>query len=115
MRSVFYVVGLCYMLGLLFTVIVGTSLAFYFVPLFSLVALLCTVFCKRDYKTEVCVGMLCIAFGILAFSVSYNLKVEPLNQLKNHTAQLTATIIEEPYCENNRYYYQIKTNVDVLV
>lgn len=109
MRLVFYVVGLCYMLGLLFTVIVGIGLAFYFVPLFCILAVLCVIFNKRSNKTEVCIGLLCIAFGILTYSISYNLRVEPVKQLEDHTAQLTATIIEEPYCENGRYYYAIES------
>lgn len=109
MRSVFYVVGLCYMLGLLFTVTVGIDLAFYFVPVLGLLAVLCAVFNKKSYKTELSTGLLCIAFGILAFTLSYNSQVVPVNQLQNHTAQLTATITEEPYSENSRYYYSIET------
>lgn len=97
------------MLGLLFTVIVGTDLAFYFVPILGLVAVLCILFNKKSNKTEISVGLLCIAFGILTFTVSYNLQVEPANLLQNHTAQLTATITEEPYCEDSRYYYSIET------
>lgn len=98
------------MLGLLFTVIVGTSLAFYFVPLLCLIAILCAVFNKKSNRTEIVVGLLCVAFGILAYSVCYNAKIEPVKQLENNTAQLTATIIEEPYCENGRYYYSIESN-----
>lgn len=97
------------MLGLLFTITVGINLAFYFVPLLCILAVLCVVLNKKSNKTEICVGLLCIAFGILVYSASYNLQVEPAKQLEKHTAQLTATIIEEPYCENSRYYYSIKS------
>lgn len=110
MRLVFYVVGLCYMLGLLFTVIVGTSLAFYFVPLICLLAVLCVVFNKNSNKTEVAVGLLCVALGILTYSFCYNTQVEPVKQLESNTAKLTATIIEESYCKNSRYYYFIESN-----
>lgn len=108
MRLVFYVVGLCYMLGLLIAVIVGTNLAFYFVALPCLLAVICAIFYKDKKKKEVCTGLLCIAFGILAYCGCYNLQVLPVKQLEGSTAQLTATIIEEPYSVNGRYYYSIK-------
>ncbi len=115
MRSVFYVVGLCYMLGLLIAVIVGTDLAFYFVALPCLLAVICAIFYKDKKKKEVCTGLLCIAFGILAYCGCYNFQVLPVKQLEGSTAQLTATIIEEPYSVNGRYYYSIKTKeVDIL-
>lgn len=109
MRSVFYVVGLCYMLGLLVAVIVGTDLAFYFVALPSFLAVICAIFYKDKKKKELCTGLLCIAFGILAYSGCYSLLAMPVKQLEGSTAQLTATITEEPYSVNGRYYYSIKT------
>lgn len=97
------------MLGLLFTATVGTSLAFYFVPVLCLFAVISFIFNKSKNKAELCAGFMCIALGVLSYSVAYRLQVEPAKQLVNHTAKLTATITAEPYCRNSRHYYTVKT------
>ncbi len=97
------------MLGLLFTATVGTNLAFYFVPLLSLIAVISFVFNKKSNKTELSVGLMCIALGILSYSCAYKSQVESAKQLADHTAKLTATITAEPYVKNSRYYYTVKT------
>lgn len=97
------------MLGLLFTATAGASLAFYFVPAVCLLAVISFAFNKGKNKTELTIGLMCIAVGILSYSFAYREQVVPAKQLISHTAKLTATVTEKPYCRNGRYYYTVKT------
>lgn len=110
MKSVFYVVGLCYMLGLIISLTTGTGFSLCFVPLLGLLAIVCVLFYKQENKTAVLTGLLCICAGILSYSISYNANVAPVQILYNQSADITATVTKISYGDNGKCFYEFETD-----
>lgn len=110
MKSVFFVVGLCYMLGLLTAVIVGTDFAFFILVAVCFAAVLCSVVYKKNNKKALLTGLMCAAAGILFYSVAYNVNVLPVAVLDNQNGSIVADVTEDVRASNGKYTYYLETN-----
>lgn len=109
MKSVFSVVGLCYVCGLL-TAMLLSDFALFVLGVISFIAIACALMYKGDNKISLLVGLLCIGAGILSYSTAYNSKVVPVGTLCNKNAVITATVTDKAYLDNGKCKYVFTTS-----
>ena len=109
MKSVFYVVGLSYMLGLIISITTGTDFSLFLVPAICLIVVVCAFVYRNKNKTAILTGLLCICAGILSYAISYNANVVPVQGLYNQSAEITATVTEITYGNSGKCFYSLET------
>ena len=97
------------MAGLLLTAIAGTDFAFYLMLAILLLSVICSFAYKKDNKTAVVTGLLCLSAGMLSYMAVYTTNVIPIQALENHKVNITATVVEKPYVVDSKYYYVLET------
>jgi len=97
------------MLGLLTAMIAGTCFAFFLLSIICILAVVCAIFYKKENKTALLTGLLCVCAGILSYSVAYYINVVPVESLANQSGRLTAEVTEQTIT-NGTYTYCLKTN-----
>lgn len=108
LKSVFSVIGLCYMLGLL-TGMLLSDFSFFILFIIFVMSIPTTFLYKGKNKTSVLVGMLCIGIGVSVYPAVCNIKTSEAAVLYNRTAQIKAQITEKSYNSKGKCVYTLIT------
>ena len=105
MKQVFFVVGLCYMLGLLVAMITGIGFTLIILAGISVPAILLSIFYRKENKTALLAGLLSVCAGVLWYSVFYYVNVTPVVVLNNETGVVSGSVTETTATDKGYYYY----------
>lgn len=108
MKRPFAVLGFTYLAALMVALFLGANISFFLSGVFLALFIFSLVISKIRKKIIAPLIMITAAVAMMSFSLFVSVRVNPTETFKNTEQRITATLCEEAYESNGKYYYPLK-------
>lgn len=110
MKQPFAVIGITYLLSLIFGIFLGVSFSFYASVFFAVMFVISLCIKKLRSIKAFPIVFLVVSIGLFAYGTAYTSLVQPaVSSLDGKSCNITATVTDEPYERGKYTYYPVET------